>query len=141
MKYLFVGLLIFVSGCVSSTPDQIQPIDGADDTGIINGEAYVENVDILILESFPVQIRAVISGYVSDSCTMLTEIVTHNIGNDFFVRVPTARNADAVCAQVETPFEKSVSLDVYGLPAGVYNVDVNGFDATFELQTDNILQG
>jgi len=31
------------------------------------------------------------------------------------------------------PFQEVISLDVYGLKAGVYNVDVNGIKGTFEL--------
>jgi len=45
-----------------------------------------------------------------------------------------------MCAQVMTPFEEVVALDVVGLKAGVYTVDVNGVGDTFELQMDNIFE-
>jgi hypothetical protein len=37
-------------------------------------------------------------------------------------------------------FEETIALDVYGLPAGTYHVNVNGIDDTFTLEVDNIPQ-
>jgi len=39
---------------------------------------------------------------------------------------------------VLAPFEEIIPLEVYGLPAGTYTVDVNGVQATFDLEVDNI---
>jgi len=50
----------------------------------------------------------------------------------------TTRPADAVCAQVVTPFEQTVSLDVAGLKAGTYTVIANCVSDTFELVVDNV---
>ncbi len=100
--------------------------------------ANVNDIKILLLESFPVQIHAVVSGEHPDSCTKVDKVVTKREGDTFFVTITTARPADAMCAQVMTPFEEIVALDAVGLEAGVYTVDVNGVRDTFELQTDNI---
>ncbi len=64
--------------------------------------------------------------------------MTRHEGDTFFVTITTSRPADAVCAQVMTPFAEVVALDVVGLKTGVYTVDVNGVRDTFELQMDNI---
>src|SRR5688500_3384647 len=40
----------------------------------ITGEATVESIDLLTLESFPVQIHPVVRGVVGDSCTEMDEI-------------------------------------------------------------------
>lgn len=105
---------------------------------VIFGEATVEDVDILILETFPVQVNVVAEGYLSDACTEIDDIIQGREGNSFSVRITTARPADAVCAQVVTEFEEVISLDVLGLPAGTYTVDVNGVTDSFELETDNV---
>jgi len=102
--------------------------------------ANVNDIEILLLESFPVQIHAVARGEHPDSCTKVDKVVTRREGDTFFVTITTARPADAMCAQVMTPFEEVVALDVVGLKAGVYTVDVNGVRDTFELQTDNIFE-
>jgi inhibitor of cysteine peptidase len=100
--------------------------------------AIVNDIDIQILESFPVQVRVIARGDLSDSCTEIGEIKTSREGNSFSVNITTSRPADIVCAQVVTPFEEIISLDVVGLKAGSYTVDVNGVRDTFELQVDNI---
>jgi hypothetical protein len=100
--------------------------------------ANVNDIKILLLESFPVQVHVVARGEHPDSCTKVDKVTTSREGDTFFVTITTSRPADAMCAQVMTPFEEVVALDVVGLKAGVYTVDVNGVRDTFELQTDNI---
>jgi hypothetical protein len=97
------------------------------------GAAVVENIDVRIMESFPVQVQAVLTGYLPDGCTTITgsEVVTE--GPAFRVRMTTDRPADAVCTMAVTPFEQVVSLDVADLPAGVYQVVVNDLARNFEI--------
>ena len=102
--------------------------------------ANVNDIKILLLESFPVQVHAVARGEHPDSCTKVDKVTTSREGDTFFVTITTSRPADAMCAQVMTPFEEVVALDVVGLKAGVYTVDVNGVRDTFELQMDNIFE-
>ncbi|MEA3323525.1 MAG: hypothetical protein U9Q37_00040 [Euryarchaeota archaeon] len=102
--------------------------------------ANVNDIEILLLESFPVQIHAVARGEHPDSCTKVDKVTTSREGDTFFVTITTSRPADAMCAQVMTPFEEVVVPDVVGLKAGVYTVEVNGVRDTFELQTDNIIE-
>ena len=40
----------------------------------------------------------------------------------------------------DVPFEDTIPLDVYDLPAGAYTVDVNGVTNTFTLDVDNVLE-
>jgi len=99
--------------------------------------ANVKDIEIMLLESFPVQINVIAKGEHPDSCTKVNEITTRREGNTFFVTLTASRPADVMCAQVITPFEEVIALDVVGLKAGVYTVDVNGVRDTFELQMDN----
>jgi hypothetical protein len=116
----------------------VKEVGEAPSGDVISGEASVESIEILILESFPVQVNVVAEGYVSDACTEIDEIARERQGNTFSVTITTARPADAVCAQVITEFEEVISLDVLGLPAGTYTVDVNGVIGSFELEMDNV---
>ena len=111
------------------------PIEGE----VITGEAMVESIEILLLESFPIQVRVVAQGNLPDSCTEISEITRERDGDTFRVTITTSRPADAMCAQVLVPFEEVISLDVVGLPAGVYTVDVNGVSDTFEFTVDNAM--
>jgi hypothetical protein len=55
------------------------------------------------------------------------------------VTITTVRPADQACTEALVPFEEVISLDVRGLDAGTYAVDVNGVRDTFELAMDNRL--
>lgn len=103
------------------------------------GEARVESIDIQILESFPVQVNVIARGSLPDPCTAIDEAQTAREGNTFRITLTTRRPAGEVCVQVLAPFEETIPLDVAGLPAGDYLVDVNGVTGTFSLAVDNVL--
>jgi len=126
-KILLLGLImlitIFTTGCFSILP--------------IIGLAPVEEIEIVILESFPVQVQVIASGNLPDPCTEIYQINQEIEDNTFFVTIKTYR-PPGLCIQVLAPFEEIISLEVYGLPAGTYTVDINGVQATFDLEVDNI---
>jgi hypothetical protein len=100
--------------------------------------AQVENIRVLILESFPVQIQVVAEGYLRNSCEQLDQ-ATSSRDDDLFTVEITTRSTGDMCAEVIEPFKKTVGLEVKGLKAGTYTVDVNGITDTFELSVDNNL--
>jgi inhibitor of cysteine peptidase len=104
------------------------------------GRAYVESVDVMLLESFPLQVRVGVAGQLSDPCTALGEPRVSRDGTTFRVALPTTREPGRVCAQVLVPFETTVRLDVQGLPKGTYTVDVEGTTASFTFERDNELR-
>lgn len=104
--------------------------------GPIVGEAKIDSANVSVAESNPVQVTVTIAGSVPDSCTTLDPITPQRSTNLFRIQVTTKRPADALCAQVITPFEQNVSLDVAGMQAGIYTVDVNGVTANFTLPKD-----
>jgi inhibitor of cysteine peptidase len=107
---------------------------------MVIGQAVVESVDILILESFPVQVRAIAKGYHPDPCTKTKEITQKREGNTFEVTITTERDGGQACIQVISPFEENLALDVVGLDAGTYTVTINGVSAQFTLDVDNVLR-
>jgi inhibitor of cysteine peptidase len=124
-------VFVLLTGCAPGEPE--------DSGEFIRGKAVVEDVEILFLESFPLGVHAVASGYLPDPCTEIDEVSVERDGNHFVVLITTLREADVMCAQVIEEFEQNVSLDVYGLPAGDYIVTVNGIDAEFTFLQDNSL--
>jgi inhibitor of cysteine peptidase len=129
-KFLLLGLavilmIIFVTGCCAPIFPNI-------------GFAKVEEIDILTLESFPVQIFVIASGYLPNPCTEIYQITHKREGNNFFITIETYYSQE-VCIQIIAPFEEVIPLEVYGLPAGTYMVEVNGVQGTFELEIDNVL--
>ncbi|HDK26554.1 MAG TPA: hypothetical protein ENG48_05645 [Candidatus Atribacteria bacterium] len=127
-KILLLGLImlitIFTAGCSSILPTM--------------GLAPVEEIEIVILESFPVQVQVIARGNLPDPCTEISEVLQEKEGNTFFITIKTYR-PPGLCIQVLAPFEEVIPLEVYELPAGTYTVDVNGVQGTFNLEVDNIL--
>ncbi len=151
---LLLVAAVIVSGCVDGGEENntdlepISPTTGGDNTvdegdnveEFIYGTANVENIEIMTLESFPVQVRVSASGNLPDGCTEIDEIQTERTGNTFKINISTKRPADAICTQALVPFTETIPLEVRGLEAGIYNVDVNGVTGTFELAIDNVIE-
>lgn len=103
-------------------------------------QAYVDSVEVVILESFPVQVQVHIKGHFSNGCGQLGDIKTERNGNVFNVKVQGEQPVGAICTQALKPFEEQIGLDVLGLKKGTYTVDVNGVKKDFTLDADNILK-
>jgi hypothetical protein len=132
---MFLALAAFGCGGVGLAPTVETPVAPGSD---LPGTATVESVEILILESFPVQVNVVARGNLADACTRIGEILQERDGNTFQVTITTLRPAAVVCPEGLVPFERVISLDVHGLPAGMYTVTVNDVSGTFELAVDNV---
>jgi inhibitor of cysteine peptidase len=103
------------------------------------GLAAVEDVEVVMLMSFPLQVHLKVQGYLPNPCTEIGEIQTERDGYAFGVTIPTLRDPGVDCIQVIEDFEINIPLDVYGLPAGDYQVVVNGVETGFSFTQDNIL--
>jgi inhibitor of cysteine peptidase len=126
-KILLLGLImlitIFVTGCFSILPT--------------TGLALVDEIDILVLESFPVQINVIARGNLPDPCTEISEVLQEREGNTFVVTIKTY-SPPGFCIQVLAPFEEIIPLEVYGLPAGTYTVNVNGVQGNLDLMQEDL---
>ena len=102
--------------------------------------AQVDEVSVLALESFPVQVEVLIRGSLADGCTEIAGLDQRfdPDENTFWIEVVTVRSDDEACTQALVPFEERVILDVYGLRAGEYLVCVDGARETFTLDVDNV---
>ena len=143
---LFICSLLFLlmmMGCQSGEPDPT-PISPPPTENVITepvfGQANVESIQILLLESFPVQVNARIRGILPDGCTEIDQITTERSGNTFNVTLTTLRPIDAVCTEAVVPFDEVIGLDVFDLDAGAYTVTANGVSGGFTLDVDNRIQ-
>lgn len=136
MLNIFVTLLAFtmlITACAS--------IEDGDENGpdVLISEAQIESMDILILESFPVQVKAHVRWSLPDDCTVMLETTNERIEDLFQMKILTKRPADKECAQKFSTFEETFTLDVLGLDRGTYVVDVNGRIGEFTLEIKNEL--
>jgi hypothetical protein len=120
---------------VSNDPGE-QPVKGepADyapkpgDDGLTRGPAYIDRMELLMLESYPPQPVLVLAGSLPDACHALRVVVNPpDADGSIKIQVYSVVDPDKVCAQVLSGFEQSIPLSP--IPAGKYTVMVNGKNA------------
>lgn len=97
-----------------------------------NPPAYIRNVEVSILESFPPQVSVEIDGEHPTPCHE-TLIEISEDGSDYTVMVSSvAPEPGTTCAQVLEPFEEVVTIE-NGFEPGDYTVTVNGETYPFSI--------
>jgi len=150
-RKLSLGLVLLftlLAACTPVAPDMPADSGGQatqaglkEDELVIEENADVQEVQVNLMESFPLQVSITIKGMLPDGCTSIhgTQVESNLETGTFDITIQTERPKDAMCIQVLTPFETTVPLDVLGLPAGVYIVNVYDKSASFMFDQDNLL--
>jgi uncharacterized protein YraI len=100
----------------------------------LGGKADVQSVEAVVLQGQPLRVNAIARGTLPDAgCTTIAGASQSRNGNTFTVVLTTKVNPNALCAQVITPYEYAIALDVSSLVPGHYLVDVNGVEGSFDL--------
>jgi len=129
--------ILLMAACAPLTAAPATPSPSVTEEIPITGMAIVQSVEIQILESQPLQVNAIIRGQLPDAgCTTIKSVDQARDGNIFKVTLTTTTDPLALCAQVLTPFERVIALDVKDLPSGTYIVNVNGIEVSFQRIAD-----
>lgn len=97
-----------------------QPGDG----NLTRGNVFIQEMDILIRESFPPQIALSLSGELPTPCHQLRiQVSEPDADNRIDVEAYTVVNPDLACIQVVKPFNANITLGTF--PSGHYSVWVN----------------
>lgn len=114
-----------VSSASPTVPNQSNYAPSPADSALTRGTAFLDDVELLTLESFPLQFTLLFKGNLPDPCHQLRISVSPpNAKNEILVDVYSVANPNKMCAQVLNPFEASYSLG--GYPTGHYILFVNG---------------
>jgi inhibitor of cysteine peptidase len=104
-------------------PSPLDPLPNEEN--LIRGNVFLEEVDMLVLESFPVQIVLHLQGHLPSPCHNLrAEVSEPDDQNRIQVEVYSLVDPAVMCAQVLEEFDTRISLGSY--PSGDYTVWVNG---------------
>ena len=96
-----------------------------DDGNLTRGNVYVDRSELLIMESYPVQIALVLQGSLPTPCNELRVIAKPpDEQNRIQVDVYSVVDPEQICAQVLEPFETNIMLGSF--PSGHYSIWVNG---------------
>jgi len=118
-------------------PSTQTPILPTETGGSVSGVAVVESLEIQMHELSPVQVNILAKGYLAESCTIIQGTAQVLQERRFTLSIITTRPPGVDCLQQIQPFEINTSLDVHGLPAGDYIVDMGGVTGSFTLAQDN----
>ncbi|HET9318056.1 MAG TPA: hypothetical protein VFQ51_20855 [Vicinamibacteria bacterium] len=94
----------------------------------------VENVEVRILESSPVQVSAHVTGRLRDVCEMVGETTQSRSESTITVTIPTFHDnlTERPCIQEKETVERDVRLEG-AFPRGTYLLRVNGLERTFRV--------
>jgi hypothetical protein len=103
------------------------------DATLERGIVYIEHTEILLLESYPVQINLLITGTLPDPCHKLrAEAFPADDQNRIDVDLYSVFDSGEMCTQVIEPFDATIPLGAYA--EGVYSIWLNGEEiGTIEL--------
>lgn len=141
MLFALLFALVAVAACAPSAADGGAPVnDGnsadAVDTDTGKTTVYIDEIELLLMESFPVQVAAIVRGNLANGCVVLDGISAIRSGEGFALDVRAHEEGD-FCTQSLVPFEERVTLDVLGLKAGTYTVRAGEISAEFTFDVDN----
>lgn len=95
------------------------------DLALIRGNVFVQEMGLLIRESFPPQIALTVSGELPTPCHQLRVLIGEpDAENRIDVEVYSVVNPDLACIQVVEPLDATIELGTFS--SGHYSVWVNG---------------
>ena len=99
------------------------PVGG--DVGLARGNVFLESSDIVILESFPMQVRLNLLGNLPTPCHHLRAVVSNpEPDGDIHIEVYSVTDPEMMCVQVLHPFEAIIPIGDF--TSGSYVFYVNG---------------
>jgi hypothetical protein len=114
--------LALAAGCATSP----QP-------GVEIGLARVGEVEAVVIDSIPQQVRVIARGMLPDPCTVLGRPRRERFGSEFRFTLPIRREPEAMCIQEVTPFETRFIIPSSDLDERLYSVYVNGVRDDFSI--------
>jgi len=110
-------------GSPGAYPSPLEPIPG--EAGMDRGEVFVDETQLLMMESFPPQYVLQVSGSLPTPCHNLRANISEpDTQNQINVELYSLVDPNVACTQVLEPFQTGITLGT--LPQGSYTVLLNG---------------
>jgi inhibitor of cysteine peptidase len=131
-RYILLTLIIFLLAACSPSADTPttrpeRPTPGGKPDEV--GPVFIDSSDLLIMESYPVQVSLHVTGNLPTPCHSFHYsyvIGTTNDANRIDVSVWSESDTSRMCTQVLEPFDESIPIDMSGAADGTYSVYMNG---------------
>jgi hypothetical protein len=96
--------------------------------------APIHEVEVLFMESYPVQVGVYIQGGLRDGCTTFHDAVVTREGDTINIEVTVQKPRDKVCPTIYTYFEENLNLGSEFTVGTTYTIIVSDFQTTFIYQ-------
>ncbi len=131
MKRLWIlGLLVLIAACAPTT--SVSPLS-APERPMNIAPIQIDQVEIRLAESFPVQVFAHVRGIIGDGCSSVLPVTQQRDGNTITLSINRQRPADAICTQIAKLYEENIRLEG-DFPAGEYVLKVNDVTQPFTVK-------
>jgi hypothetical protein len=115
MPVVVNGVVYFADEAESSVPEE---------GNIMQVDTVVESVDVLVLESFPMQLNLVVKGYQPDGCDFPVQVEQVRDGNTVTVHIYRQVPQDSICPMMIVGYDATIALEG-GFESGSYTINVN----------------
>jgi hypothetical protein len=121
---------VVVNGVVyfADAADSSVPVEG----NMMQVDTVVESVDVLVLESFPMQLNLVVKGYQPDGCDFPVQVEQVRDGNTVTVHIYREVPQDAICPMMIVGYEETIALEG-GFENGSFTIHLNDQTVNVEL--------
>jgi hypothetical protein len=100
------------------------PVSG--DDALLRGNVFIDAGEVLLLESYPVQVRLKMIGNLPTPCHQMRAIISPpNDQNQIHIEAYSLSNPDTICTQVLEPIDAEIPLGAY--TEGAFTIFVNEF--------------
>lgn len=125
-----IFLSIVLAACAPAvTEPLLTPTPGAP---FVVEPIQIDRVEVLIMESFPVQVSAHVTGIVGDGCSELHRVEQTRSGNVVTIIITRQRRLADVCTMIAQLYDEMLKLEG-SFPAGDYTLKVNNVEQTFRI--------
>lgn len=133
-RLLMFALSVLLAACAPAT--QVSPLPGPESPiqpparDVTIGPIQIDQVEVRIAESFPVQVFAHVTGFIGDGCSSALPVEQKREGNTITLTINRQRPTDAICTQIAKIFDENIRL-AGDFPPGEYTLKVNTVTQTF----------
>lgn len=106
------------------------------DTSLVQAQAPIESIDVLVMESFPPQYSVVVVSGLPNACVTFAGYRMDRDGDTVQIEVINWKpsRSDVVCAEIYGTVMTTITLGSDFIPGHTYTVAVNGVTETFVAQ-------
>lgn len=126
------GVAYDENGLVMQANSQTVPSEDIGVGNFMQVDTVIESVDVIVLESFPMQLHLTVAGYQPDGCDFPVFVGQQRTENTVTVHVYREVPADVMCPMSLVPYEETIILEG-GFEGGTVNIQVNEFTVEIDL--------